>query len=109
MNKDKLLVAILSGKPIILVEYRKCEFDIIRRNAPKTGQSPTMPQLKHTVLVGDVSYEVTEWLESDKGYTVGEVKPMFARGTRCAVELESMEKTKYGNRIEGRIIAVEGL
>lgn len=99
MKKDKFIEAVLAGRPLVLVEYRATETDNINRKVVKAGESATMPIVKHKVLVGNDSYEVPEFLPD--GSDLSKVKAPFASRDMVVLELETMEKTKWGNRIAG--------
>jgi len=99
MKSAELLKLVLAGRLIAVVEFRKTETDTVRRKAPKAGEQATMPMVKHTVLVNDESFEVTEFLPD--GADLKAVKAPFERGQRVALEIEGMERSKYGNRIQG--------
>jgi len=101
MTKSELLKDVIAGKPLLVVEYRTVKTDVVRRNAPKTGQSATMPQAKHKILIGDNSYEVTDWLPD--GTDLKAVVPLWERGTRCVLEVETIEHSEYGNRVNGKL------
>jgi len=102
MKESAILARIVNGEPIIFAEFRNSKGDIIRRKAPKPGEQATMPQAIHTVLVGDESFQVIEWL--DDGADVTKVVDKYAKRARVAVKIESMERSKYGNRIAGEFV-----
>jgi len=99
MKKDDMIKAVLAGRPLILVEYRACETDSINRKVVKAGQSSVMPVAKHKVLVENDSWEVTEFL--DDGVDLSKVKAPYAMRDMVVLEIKAMERTKYGNRVEG--------
>jgi len=100
MKHSEVIKSVLAGMPLVIVEFRKTETDTLRRKAPKQGEAALMPQAKHTVLIGDVSFEVVEWLPD--GADLSKVTAPHPRGARVVMELESMEQTKYGNRASGK-------
>jgi len=99
MKKDKLIEQVLAGRPLLVVEYRATETDTINRKVVKAGESATMPVVKHKVLVGNDSYEVAEFLPD--GSDLSKVKAPFTARDLVVLEVETMERTKYGNRIQG--------
>jgi len=99
MKKDTSLSEVLKGRPLLLVEYRATETEEVRRKVPKAGESATMPMVRHKVLVGNDSYDVSEFLPD--GANIKEVKAPFASRDMVVIEIETMEKTKWGNRIQG--------
>jgi len=105
ITKTELLKNVEAGQPLLVVEYRTAKADTLRIKAPKTGEQSIRPVVKHIVLVGDTSFEVMEWLPD--GTDVSKVKPFLARATRCAIEVHSMEMTDYGNRMSGKLVAVD--
>lgn len=92
MKTSEATRRILLGEPIIVVEFRKTEADEIRRSVVKTGQASVMPIAKHTVLLGDKSYEVPEFLPD--GADIAKVKAPFDRGQKVFFLMEGMEATK---------------
>lgn len=104
MKKDTFITQVLAGKPLILVEYRATETDEINRKVVKAGESAVMPVVKHKVLVGNDSWEVTEFLPD--GADLKQVKAPFGLVMRDLVilEVEAMERTKFGNRISGTFL-----
>jgi len=99
MKKQVFIDAVLAGRPLVLVEYRATETDEINRKAPKQGESATMPIVKHTILVGNKSYEVAEFLP-DK-FDVKTYKATYQMRDLVVLEIDGMEKTKWGDRING--------
>jgi len=99
MKKDTFIAAVLAGNPLLLVEYRATETDTINRKVVKAGESAVMPVVKHKVLVGNDSWEVTEFLPD--GSDLSKVKAPFAPREMAVLKVESMERTKFGNRING--------
>lgn len=99
MKQDTFIKSVLAGKPLLLVEYRATETDTINRKVVKAGESATMPVVKHKVLVGNDSYEVAEFLPD--GADLSKVKAPFTARDMVVLEIETMERTKYGNRIQG--------
>lgn len=91
--------SVLAGKPLLLVEYRATETDTINRKVVKAGESAVMPVVKHKVLVGNDSYEVAEFLPD--GADLTKVKAPFMARDMVVLEVQTMERTKYGNRING--------
>jgi len=102
MKAQEALRRILLGESIVVVEYRKVEADEIRRSVVKTGQASVMPIAKHTVLMGDKSYEVAEFLPD--GTNVSVIKAPFERGQKVFFILEGMEATKWGDRLTGSFL-----
>jgi len=99
MKKEAFLTNVLAGKPMILVEYRDMEADTINRKVVKAGESATMPMCKHKVLVGNDSYEVAQFLPDGTDPT--KVPKPYQTRDMVVLEVETMERTKYGNRIQG--------
>lgn len=93
---------ILLGEALIVVEFRKTEVDEIRRSVVKTGQASVMPIAKHTVLLGDKSFEVPEFLAD--GADITKVKAPFERGQKVFFLMEGMESTKWGDRLNGSFL-----
>jgi len=102
MKKDELIKLVLEGKPLLVCEYRNTEKDSINRKVVKAGESATMPILKHKVLVGDDSWELGEFPATreafDKYASPYKVREMVV------VQIETMERTKYGARMQGEIL-----
>jgi len=108
MTKEEFVKIVLTGRPVILVEYRSANPDTIRRKVVKAGESAEMPLIKHKVLVGDDSWEVAEFL--DDGKSLKDYKVQFVSRDIVAFELESMEKSKWGNRMSGTFLGkMEGV
>jgi len=99
MKQSVMMSKIVAGNPLFVVEFRKTETDSVRRKVQKAGEAATMPLVKHTVLLGDVSFELTEFLPD--GADLAQVKAPFERGAKVIVHIETIEKTKWGNRING--------
>lgn len=99
MKKDTLIAQVLAGKPLIVVEYRDTQADTINRRVVKAGESATMGIIKHKVLVGNDSYEVTEFPKD--GTDLTKIQKPFNVRDLVVLEIETMERTKYGNRING--------
>jgi len=99
MKESEFVANVLAGKPLLLVEYRSFVADEIVRKVPKAGQSATMPIIKHKVLLGDDSWELGEFL--DDGQEVKSYKSQFRARDLVAVQVETMEKTKWGSRMNG--------
>jgi len=99
MKKQVLCDAVLAGQPLLVVEYRATETDTINRKVVKAGESAVMPVVKHKVLVGNDSWEVTEFLPD--GADLSKVKPPFTPRQLVVLKVEAMERTKFGNRISG--------
>jgi len=102
MKKQAFIDAALAGKPVILVEYRATETDTINRKVVKAGESATMPVVKHTVLVGNQSFEVAEFLPD--GADLSKVKAPYIMRDMVVIEIESMEQTKWGARMGGKFL-----
>jgi len=102
MKEQDFIKAVLSGRPLVLVEYRSTETDVINRKVVKTGQSAVMPIIKHKVLVGDNSYELPEFPEEGADLTKY-VSPYVQRDT-LVVNVLTMEQTKWGSRMSGDIL-----
>lgn len=101
MKKDKLIELVLSGKPLLVVEYRETKAENINRKVVKAGESSVMPVVKVKVLVGNDSYEITEFLPD--GTDITKIGEKFKTRDLIVIEVETMEKTKWGNRISGEI------
>lgn len=99
MKRDTLIAQVLAGKPLLVVEYRETKTETINRKVVKAGESSVMPMSKHKVLVGNDSYEVAEFLPDNTD--IKSVKAPFNARDMVVLEVESMEKTKWGNRING--------
>jgi len=102
MKSAEIIKRWLAGESIVVVEFRKTEGDEVRRSVVKTGQASVMPMAKHTVLMGDKSYEVSEFLPD--GADVKSIKAPFERGQKVFFLLEGMENTKWGDRLHGGFI-----
>jgi len=102
MKKAEFSKQALAGKPLLVVEYRDTEKDTINRKVVKAGESATMPMIKHKVLVGNDSWELTQFPNSQKEFD--EYKSPYAMRDLIVVQVESMEKTKYGSRMNGEIL-----
>lgn len=100
MKKQEFINQVTAGKPLLVVEYRSTVAEDIRRSNPKAGEAAVMPVAKHRVLVGDKSYDVTEFLPD--GAKVSEVKAPFNPRDLVVIEVTSMEDTKWGSRITGK-------
>lgn len=102
MTKEDMFKLVLSGRPVLLVEYRATETDSVNRKVVKAGESATMPVVKHKVLVGNDSWEVTEFLPDGADLNAAKKPPHGAvMRDLLVVEVRSMEKTKWGSRIDG--------
>lgn len=99
MTKQEFIDNVLAGRPLILVEYRATETDTINRKVVKAGESATMPMVKHSVLVGNTSFEVAEFLPD--GANLKDVKAPYKLRDMVVIEVETMEATKWGNRMTG--------
>lgn len=99
MKKQEFINHVCNGRPLILVEYRATETDEVRRKVVKAGESAVMPMVKHTVLVGNDSFEVAEFLPD--GADIKAVKAPYTFRDSVVFEVHSLEKTKYGNRATG--------
>lgn len=102
MKTSVFLSQVRNCVPLILVEYRKMETDELRRSVPKRGESATMPIIKHSVLVDEKSFELAQFVDDDK--KVEDYKQVYNKGDKVIIKVEYMEKTKYGDRIQGEII-----
>lgn len=102
MKTSAIIDRILAGEAIIVVEFRKTDADEIRRSVVKTGQASVMPIAKHTVLLGDKSYEVPEFLPDNTD--IKAVRAPFPKGQKVWFLLEGMETTKWGDRLNGSFI-----
>lgn len=90
----------LTGKPLLVVEYREMQVDEVRRKVQKVGEAATMPLIKHKVLVGNESWEIGEFLAD--GVDVKAVKQPYAMRDLVVVEVETMEKSKWGARMQAK-------
>jgi len=99
MKQEQFIKSVLAGKPLILVEYRATETDQINRKVVKAGESAVMPVVKHKVLVGNDSWEVTEFLPD--GTDLSNIKSPYEPREMVVLEVETMERSKFGNRING--------
>jgi len=90
----------LSGRPLIVVEYREMQLDEVRRKVAKVGEAATMPLLKHKVLVGNDSWEISEFVKD--GVDPKTVKQPYAMRELVVVEVDSMEKTTWGSRMQAK-------
>jgi len=88
----------LAGRPLIVVEYREMVLDEVRRKVAKVGESATMPLLKHKVLVGNDSWEIGEFVKD--GVDAKTVKQPFAMRELVVIEVQTMEKTTWGSRMQ---------
>lgn len=102
MKKDDLMKLVLAGKPVLLCEYRSTEKDMVNRKVVKAGESATMPLLKHKVLVGDDSWELGEFPASKEDFD--KYKSPYQVRDMVIVQVETMERTKYGTRMQGEIL-----
>lgn len=100
MKKEQFSKEALAGRPLIIVEYRSTETEELRRKVVKVGEASTMPIVKHKVLVGNDSFEVAEFLAD--GAKLQDVKAPFVMRDLVVFEVETMEKTKWGNRMSGK-------
>jgi len=97
MKEAEFIKQTLAGRPLVVVEYRSTETDTIRRKVVKAGESSTMPMVKHTVLVGHQSWEISEFLPD--GARLEDVKAPYEFRDMIVVEIETMEATKWGKRL----------
>lgn len=104
MKASEITALVMKGRPVLLVEYRATETDTINRKVVKAGESAVMPVVKHKVLVGNDSWEVTEFMPD--GTDLKTVKRPFDAAMRdmLVIEVEAMERTKFGNRITGTFL-----
>jgi len=101
MKSSEFSKQALSGRPLLVVEYREMQLDEVRRKVPKVGESATMPLIKHKVLVGNESWEIGEFLPD--GADLKAIKPPFQMRDLVVVEVETMEKSKWGSRMQATI------
>jgi len=101
MKTSELIRLVLKGRPVLVAKYLGMEKDSIRRRVPKEGESATMPVCKHKLLVGYESFELAVFL--DKGQNLEDQKELYEEGTPIVVQVDALEKTKYGNRMQGTI------
>jgi len=90
---------------MIVVAYIGHTPEVKRNEAPKKNQAAEMYLSKHSVLWGSKTYELTEFknsqVELDKCVRLA---PEF---TAMAVQVDSIEETKWGNRIQGKLHLIE--
>lgn len=98
MKKAEFSKLALSGKPLLVVEYREMQLDEVRRKVAKVGEAATMPIIKHKVLVGNDSWEIGEFLKD--GVDAKTIKAPFQMRDLVVVEVKSMEVTKWGSRMD---------
>lgn len=102
MKSSEVSKQVLAGRPLMVVEYRATEVDMVNRKVVKAGEAATMPILKHKVLVGNDSWELAQFVKD--GVDPSKVAPPGVMRDLIVVEVAAMERTKYGNRMSGEIL-----
>lgn len=105
MKQADMIKRILSGEPIVVVEYRAFKPDTIRYRDKKSGAAVERHVIKHSVEMGDMQVQVTEWLPD--GVDLGTVKPTFSKGQRLALKLNGMEPNQGFYQATGDLIPLE--
>lgn len=91
MKQSEFIEKALAGSPIVLVEYRSFKEDTIRyrvKAGPQMGQSVERLVIKHSVEMGALQVQVTEWLP--EGTKPGAAQPPFKKGNMAVLELQAM-------------------
>lgn len=107
MNKAQFVEAALSGKPIIIVEYRAFKHEVIkfRDKSSVTGQMIEKDTVAHSCEAGDMQMRVSEWLPD--GADVTKLKAPFAKGQKCAFLIKGMQQDKGFFRAQGELLPYE--
>jgi len=105
MNKEQFLKVALSGKPVVIVEYRSFKEDAISYRDKKSGQAVHRLIVKHAVEMGADQVQVTEWLP--EGAKPGEAKSAFKKGQQCVLEITGMERQQGFYTCSGQLSPLE--
>jgi len=108
MKQSEYIEKSLEGSPLVLVEYRAFKEDTIRyrvKSGPQTGQSVERLIIKHSVELGAIQMQVTEWLP--EGTKPGSAIPPFKKGQRAVLELQGMESQGGLYKASGNLFPFE--
>jgi len=105
MKKADIVTAIFARKPLIVVAYIGHTAEVKRNETPKKNQAAESYLSKHSVLWGSKTYELTQFKNSHA--ELNAVKALAPEFTVMAVEVDGIEETKWGNRMKGKLFAIE--
>lgn len=86
MKESAIMPALMAGKPLLVVEYRSSNPEVITYRDKQTGRSANFKALTHTVELGTASVMVRERVGDD--FDPATYKAPFKKGTRCILHLE---------------------
>jgi len=104
VNKTEFVKLALSGKPVVLVEYRSFKEETLRyrvKAGPTAGQAVTRLILKHSVEMGETQVSVSEWLPDDA--KPGVAQPPFKKSQMAVLELKGMTQEQGFYKAEGTL------
>jgi len=105
MKQSDAIAKFNARKTIIHAVYVGHAVETKRNENPKKNQSAETYISKHTVLWGNKTYEVAQFVESQE--ELNKQKPLLPEFTPVYVEVTSIEETDWGNRFKGVIHKVE--
>lgn len=106
MKQKELLDQVLKGNPVMVVEYRASEPEVVRFRNKETGSQEEIKKLTHTVEAGNTSFKVSERVNGD--FHPENYQSPFKKGTICVLHIESYSRDKGFNRVaSGRLEALE--
>jgi len=105
MKRDQIVTQLFNSKAIICAVYLGLTKETKRNEAPKKNQSAETYLAKHSVLWGANTYELTQFRNSQA--ELDKDKELAPKYTPVAVEVDSIEMTKWGNRMKGKLHLIE--
>jgi len=105
MKKSEIVNAVFSRKPFIVGVYVGHQTEVKRNENPKKNQSAETYISKHSILWGSKTFELSEFKNSDA--ELQQTKPLCPEFTPVAVLVDSVEETKWGNRMKGKVFMIE--
>jgi len=102
MKQAEILKAVLSGVPVVVVEYRAFKLEEISYADKKQGgMRVTKPIVKHAIELGDTQASIAEWLPD--GVKLSDIKPTFKKGDKCVLRIEGVENVSGFASIRGKL------
>lgn len=105
MQKTQFIELALTGKPLVLVEYRSFKEEEIRFRDKKTGNAVQRLILKHAVEMAGAQVQISEWLPEET--KAGTATPPFRKGAMAVLEIQGMRQEQGFYRAEGALYPYE--
>lgn len=105
MKKSEVLAFLEKGGIYMIGEYRSSKVDEVKYRDKVTGKGAKFASHLHVVETGDTTVTVQDRVE--EGVDVATLKPLFAKGTKVLVRVDSLERVQGFHRATGAMSPIE--